>query len=149
MNEVHILASEADFQKVSSAFQNYLDNILKVTDTVCFLLSGQMGAGKTTFVREILKSMGSKDQVNSPTFNLHQTYEAKNTIIHHFDLYRIHEEEEIFQLGFEELWGKEGISFIEWWDRASHLLPKEHCYEILIYTNEPEVRGYVFRERKP
>ena len=88
------------------------------------LLSGELGAGKTTLVREWLKYVGSKDLANSPTFALHNIYTWKNISIHHFDLYRIKEKSELEQTGFDEIWGYEGISFIEWWKIADDLIPK-------------------------
>lgn len=82
------------------------------------LLDGEMGAGKTTFVSFFVKALNPAAHVHSPTFNLMNEYRARDWKIYHFDLYRIVNSLEIENLGFEEIWGKIGISFVEWWSRC-------------------------------
>jgi tRNA threonylcarbamoyladenosine biosynthesis protein TsaE len=82
------------------------------------LLEGEMGAGKTTFVRQFIQTLEPGTRVNSPSYNLFHEYKVKDSSIFHFDLYRIKESEELVNLGFEEIWGKRGISFVEWWNIA-------------------------------
>ncbi|MCE9501962.1 MAG: tRNA (adenosine(37)-N6)-threonylcarbamoyltransferase complex ATPase subunit type 1 TsaE, partial [Leptospira sp.] len=83
-----------------------------------FLLNGEMGSGKTTFVSSFVKSISPSVTVNSPTYTLMNEYRSKEHLFYHFDLYRILEERELENLGFEEIWGKRGICFIEWWKVA-------------------------------
>ena len=88
-------------------------------------LEGELGAGKTTFVRGILKGLGSNDQAQSPTFNLLHIYQAKLPVFH-FDLYRLKGIEEFRSLGFEEYFEAGGVCLIEWSERITPLLPKNH-----------------------
>lgn len=82
------------------------------------LLSGEMGAGKTTFTSYFVKSYDQSLNPNSPTFNLMNEYKINQFSIFHFDLYRLKFPEEVENLGFEEIWGKQGLSVIEWWEIA-------------------------------
>lgn len=82
------------------------------------LLTGEMGAGKTTFTSHFVRSYDSNLNPNSPTFNLMNEYKTSGFSIFHFDLYRLKSSEEVENLGFEEIWGKQGLSIIEWWEIA-------------------------------
>jgi len=80
-----------------------------------FCLTGDLGAGKTAMTRGIARGYGFSGRVSSPTFTIMHMYEGKETV-HHFDLYRIEEEEELDAIGFDSFL-REGISVIEWPDR--------------------------------
>lgn len=92
--------------------------ILSKPNFPCVLLQGEMGSGKTTLVRKYLQSLDPSLNVNSPTFNLIHEYHINHTKYFHFDLYRIKHKEELYNLGFEEIWGRAGICFIEWFEIA-------------------------------
>lgn len=90
-----------------------------------FTLSGPLGAGKSVFCRNFIQKLaGSEIDVPSPTFTLVQTYETAKGTIWHFDLYRIEDVEEIYEIGWEEALS-EGILLIEWPERLENLLPNE------------------------
>ncbi|MCB1192046.1 MAG: tRNA (adenosine(37)-N6)-threonylcarbamoyltransferase complex ATPase subunit type 1 TsaE [Leptospiraceae bacterium] len=90
------------------------------------LLSGEMGSGKTTFTSTFVKSYNPGVWVNSPSFNLMNEYDLQNGLsIYHFDLYRLHFADELEDLGFEEYWGKRGISIVEWWEIAKDYFLEE------------------------
>ena len=102
---------------------------LKVGDVV--LLSGDLGAGKTTFTQFVFKHLGVTAVVNSPTFAVLKTYEAKGITLNHFDAYRINTAEAI-ECGFDEVISSgEGITFIEWSQNIKELLPP-NCIKINI-----------------
>lgn len=87
------------------------------------LLSGDLGAGKTTFTQFVFKHLGVKEVVNSPTFAILKTYQGKFTL-HHFDTYRITTEEAI-EAGFDEvLEDRNSVIFIEWAEMIEPLIPK-------------------------
>ncbi len=88
------------------------------------LLTGEMGAGKTTFTSHLVRSFDSSLNPNSPTFNLMNEYKTTKFSIFHFDLYRLKSSEEVENLGFEEIWGKQGISIVEWWQIAAGYFDK-------------------------
>lgn len=87
-------------------------------------LVGDLGVGKTAFARAFITARGGDSEVPSPTFTLVQVYECSSINIYHFDLYRIEEPEEIFELGIEDAFA-EGISLIEWPDRMDTYIPSE------------------------
>lgn len=102
------------------------------------LLQGEMGAGKTTLTRLSLQYLGVKENVNSPTFAIMNEYTGEDDSLgesryFHFDLYRLNDISELEELGFDEIWGKEGHSFIEWADR----FPIDYPYPRLLVQWEP------------
>jgi tRNA threonylcarbamoyladenosine biosynthesis protein TsaE len=87
-------------------------------------LTGNLGLGKTAFARAFITALGGSGEVTSPTFSLVQVYELSRINVYHFDLYRIENSEEIFELGIEDAFA-DGISLIEWPDRMATYLPPE------------------------
>lgn len=94
-------------------------------------LQGQLGTGKTTFVRAFLKALHIKDHIKSPTYTLLEAYQitTKNgeLDIYHFDLYRMHNELEWVDAGFDEYFAHPALRLIEWPDRAKQILPQPDC----------------------
>ena len=86
--------------------------------------SGELGAGKTTFIQALSRVLKVTDEVNSPTFSLvNQYFTTEGTSVFHFDLYRIEDPQELFDLGYEEYFYSGERCFIEWPEKASHLIP--------------------------
>lgn len=89
-----------------------------------FAFNGNMGAGKTTFIKAICEELGVKENVNSPTFAIVNEYEALDKkIIYHFDCYRINKIQEALDLGAEEYLYSGNLCFIEWAENIASLLP--------------------------
>lgn len=86
-------------------------------------LIGNLGAGKTTFVRGVLRGLGYDGRVKSPTYPLLETYQVGDVMVAHFDLYRLESPEAFTEAGFEEYLVGPGVRFIEWPDRAETRLP--------------------------
>jgi len=85
-------------------------------------LEGEMGAGKTTLIKTILRILGVKDVVSSPTFSLVNTYElSDHKPIYHADLYRVENEVELYDIGFDEYLESNSLIFIEWSERMTSL----------------------------
>lgn len=80
--------------------------------------SGEIGAGKTTLIRAMLRSLGVQSAIKSPTFSLVESYQVENLHIHHFDLYRIHDESELDYIGFRDYFLENAICCIEWPERV-------------------------------
>ncbi|HPC40626.1 MAG TPA: tRNA (adenosine(37)-N6)-threonylcarbamoyltransferase complex ATPase subunit type 1 TsaE [Spirochaetota bacterium] len=100
-----------------------------------FALIGELGAGKTIVAKGIARGMGITDEITSPTFTLMEIYEGA-VPLYHFDLYRINSPDELDQLFFEEYWEGDGISVIEWADRALDRLPASRITVTIGYMNE-------------
>ncbi len=86
---------------------------------------GELGAGKTCFIQGISRGLEVKDYVTSPSFTIVNEYQGKIPV-YHFDLFRLDNTEEIFELGYEEYLYGEGLTVIEWAEKVEHFLPKEH-----------------------
>ena len=96
---------------------------------VVFTLKGDLGAGKTHFVKGFVKGLGSDELVTSPTFTLLNVYEGGRYPVYHFDMYRLSSLEEAEELGFEEYFNLEtldGIVFVEWPERVEGLIKCPH-----------------------
>jgi len=107
-------------------------------------LSGELGAGKTTFARAFIAAFAARagemaDEVPSPTFTLAQIYESAAGVIWHFDLYRLERAEDAFELGIEDAFA-DGISLIEWPERIAALLPADRLDIELHFTDKPQRR---------
>ncbi len=89
-----------------------------------FALSGELGTGKTIIAKGIAKGMGIQDDITSPTFLLLEVYDY-DIPLYHFDLYRIDNKREFDHLNFDDYWYGNGISIIEWAEKAQDLLPDD------------------------
>lgn len=92
------------------------------------LFDAEMGVGKTTLIKELVKELGVQDITNSPTFSIVNEYRSQKTrdTIYHFDLYRIEEEEEAYDMGLDEYFDSGYWCFVEWPDKTPNLIPLEH-----------------------
>lgn len=89
-----------------------------------FAFDGEMGAGKTTFISALLSAMGIQELEGSPTYSLVNTYDsAMYGKVYHFDVFRLKDEREAFDIGIEEMLYNGGICFIEWPEKIANLLP--------------------------
>jgi tRNA threonylcarbamoyladenosine biosynthesis protein TsaE len=95
-------------------------------------LIGDLGTGKTSFVQKFAKALGVEENVKSPTFNYVLEYHSGRVPFYHFDVYRISEPMEIYELGYEEYMDGEGIAIIEWANLIESELPQEYI-EINLY----------------
>ncbi|KKK99640.1 hypothetical protein LCGC14_2630730 [marine sediment metagenome] len=112
-----------------------LSQNLKKGSIVAFL--GDLGSGKTTLIKGIVKALSEKKDinVNSPTFVYLNIYDAK-TPIYHFDLYRIKDKNHFYSLGFEEYFSCAGICLIEWSENILDILPKDTIFIKMTHQKE-------------
>jgi len=122
---------------------NFIDKIRLDQTKNIILLKGDLGAGKTTFVKAYINHLGGdKDEVDSPTFSLLNTYSVNNQDIHHFDLYRIQSPQEIEDIGFMEYMDSGNLCFIEWPDKIAEFLPQNQVIIIDIIVSLDKCREY-------
>lgn len=110
-----------------------------MSDEKLILFSGQMGTGKTTLIKEFCKYLGVKDEVSSPTFSLVNEYESEIGPIYHFDLYRIHSEEELYDIGYEDYFFSGYLCLVEWPEMASGIIPAKHVMVNIRVENDQRV----------
>lgn len=108
-------------ESVSNAFAQSFAACLSAP-TVIYLI-GELGAGKTFFTRGVLRALGYEDAVKSPTYTLVESYQLPQATLHHFDLYRITDAEELEFIGLDQYFGDDTLVFIEWPARGEPLLP--------------------------
>lgn len=87
-------------------------------------LTGDLGAGKTTLTKAIARGLGISDMITSPTFNIVKEYDSGRLPLYHFDVYRIGDVDEMYELGYEEYFYGNGVCVVEWADLIEELLPE-------------------------
>lgn len=104
------------------------------------LFEGELGAGKTSFIKVLVKEMGSSDEVSSPTFSIVNEYELPKAKVFHFDLYRINNAEEALDFGIDEYLESGNFCFIEWPEKITDFLPDDfHTVKIIVEENKRTV----------
>ena len=113
---------------------------LKLRPGDAVALSGELGAGKTTLARGLIRALLQDEaaEVPSPTFSLQQTYETPRFAVAHFDLYRLSDVGEVRELGLEDI--RDEVAIIEWPERAAALLPDNRFDVLLEEAAGPDVR---------
>ena len=126
-------------EALSDIFSHYFSNSYEKQagqqTSAKIYLKGDLGAGKTTFVRHFLRAMGVEGRIKSPTYTLLETYKVSSLYLYHFDFYRFTDTEEWHEAGFRENLGEDAIVFIEWADKAGPGLPMPDLELNLIYES--------------
>ncbi len=108
-----------------------LSKLLRPGDVL--VLRGEMGAGKSELTRGIARGLGIGGPIASPTFTILQAYDSGRLPLYHFDWYRIGDPEELYNIGAEEYLAGEGVSVVEWPERAPCMLPEAHLQISIAY----------------
>ena len=110
--------------KINQVAREFIRNM---GDATVFAFYGNMGAGKTTFIKAICEELGINEGVNSPTFAIVNEYRSDTTgeLVYHFDFYRINKIEEVYDLGYEDYFYSGALCFLEWSEKVEELLPPE------------------------
>ncbi len=116
------ITSEAELDAAAAEFLKLMG------DNTVFTFDGEMGAGKTTFINALCRALGvEEDPTGSPTFSIVNEYRSDTTaeLIYHFDLYRIEDLEQAFDIGIEDYLDSGALCLIEWPDRIADILPDD------------------------
>ncbi|MCD4736683.1 MAG: tRNA (adenosine(37)-N6)-threonylcarbamoyltransferase complex ATPase subunit type 1 TsaE [Bacteroidales bacterium] len=106
-----------------------------------FVFKGEMGAGKTTFIKYFCEFLGVVDLVTSPTFSIVNEYRSRNQEpLYHFDFYRIESIHEAFDLGYEEYFYSGFFCFVEWPEKIEELLPENSVYILIDWNKKDDTR---------
>ncbi|HEY1005956.1 MAG TPA: tRNA (adenosine(37)-N6)-threonylcarbamoyltransferase complex ATPase subunit type 1 TsaE [Sphingobacteriaceae bacterium] len=121
--------SEAQLDKAA-------DDLLKFAgDRRVFLFEGEMGAGKTTFIKSICRKLGVEQLVSSPTFSIVNEYPSPAGLVYHFDFYRLKDETEAYDLGYEDYFYSGNYCFVEWPSRVRNLWPDNSIMVDIHFVN--------------
>ncbi len=101
-----------------------------------YCLNGDLGVGKTVFAQGFADGVGVTDTVNSPTFTIVQVYDDGRIPLYHFDVYRIGDPEEMYEIGYDEYVSGDGVCLIEWADIIKDILPPAYI-SVLIEKDDP------------
>ena len=119
MEKLLHIASEKETEQIGEAIGRAAEPGTVVT------LIGDLGTGKTTLTKSIARGLGVTETVTSPTFNIIREYKTGRIPLYHFDVYRIGDPDEMFELGYEEYFYGDGICVVEWADIIEELLPED------------------------
>ena len=111
-------------------------------------LIGDLGTGKTTLTKAIARGLGVTETVTSPTFNIIREYKSGRIPLYHFDVYRIADPDEMFELGYEEYFYGDGICVVEWADIIEELLPEDAVIIHIDRGASEEEREYIIESEE-
>jgi tRNA threonylcarbamoyladenosine biosynthesis protein TsaE len=125
--------------ELPAAAQQLLDF---AADQRIFLFYGDMGAGKTTFIKSLCEALGVNESVTSPTFSIVNEYRGADATVYHFDFYRLKSQSEAFDMGYEEYFYSGAYCFIEWPEKIADLLPDRYL-KVSIKAISPTAREII------
>lgn len=114
----------------------------RVKEGTVIALTGDLGTGKTTLTKAIAEGLKIEDVITSPTFNIVKEYDSGRLPLYHFDVYRIGDPDEMYELGYEEYFYGEGVSVVEWADLIEELIPEDAIRIDIEYGQEEGERIY-------
>jgi tRNA threonylcarbamoyladenosine biosynthesis protein TsaE len=126
-------ASQTDLTEVARKF------IEKAGNSKVWLFYGEMGSGKTTFIKNLCRQLGVSEGMSSPTYSIVNEYLTESdTRIFHFDFYRIKNEAEAYDIGTEEYFYSGNYCFVEWPEKIPSLIPADHVHVLITSENQTQ-----------
>lgn len=137
MNKILHIASEKETEKLGEAIGR------AAVPGMVIALIGDLGTGKTTLTKSVARGLGVTETVTSPTFNIIREYRSGRIPLFHFDVYRIADPEEMYELGYEEYFYGDGVCVVEWADLIEELLPEDAVIIRMDRGASEEEREYI------
>jgi tRNA threonylcarbamoyladenosine biosynthesis protein TsaE len=132
-----MVKTESTYLQNPEATEEFGRQLVQQLDRAALVfLRGQLGAGKTTLVRGILRALGHTQAVKSPTYTLLEPYELEDRTVYHFDFYRIVDSQELDFIGIDELLDADATKLIEWPEHAKDRLPEPDVDVLLSLEGE-------------
>ena len=128
MSKIYLIPNETELENLAKKIS------LSLGDNRLVYLTGELGAGKTTFTRGMLRGLGYQGLVKSPTFTIVEVYNLAGLVVNHFDLYRLNSSSELFEIGFSDYLSENSLVIIEWADKFE--LPKPDLDVIISYHSK-------------
>ena len=128
MSKIYLIPNETELENLAKKIS------LSLSDNRLVYLTGELGAGKTTFTRGMLRGLGYQGLVKSPTFTIVEVYNLAGLVVNHFDLYRLNSSSELFEIGFSDYLSENSLVIIEWADKFE--LPKPDLDVIISYHSK-------------
>lgn len=133
-SRIFSLADETETEKLGQKLAKVLSS------RICIFLEGDLGAGKTTFTRGLIRAMGYTGIVKSPTYTLVESYEFDACSVYHFDLYRLADPEELEYIGVRDYFNDKSVVVVEWPDKGDGVLPEPDLVITINYEKESSGR---------
>lgn len=114
----------------------------KLTAGSIIALTGDLGTGKTTLTKAVAAGLGVTDVITSPTFNIVKQYDSGRLPLYHFDVYRIGDVDEMYEIGYEEYFFGDGVCVIEWADLIDEIIPDDAVRIAIEYGEKEGERIY-------
>jgi len=124
----HLALDEAELRRWG------VDLGIECTPPLVISLSGELGAGKTTLAQSICAGYGVEEPVTSPTYSLVHRYDAPKSVVVHIDLYRLDNESQLTNIGWDEIMSEPALVIVEWPERAGDRMPADHLHIDLQYA---------------
>lgn len=121
---------EITIQDINDLSRAAAEIIEAIGDRRIVALRGNMGAGKTTLVAEMMRQLGMDDEASSPTFAIVNEYHSSNTVqtVYHFDFYRLESSAEAYDIGIEDYWDSGNLCLMEWTENIEDILPDDTLF---------------------
>lgn len=137
---IYHTASPHETENVGEMFSNSLEKGMVLA------FRGDLGAGKTAFIRGLAKGLGYTGRVTSPTYAIVNEYEGGRLTLLHFDLYRLEQADELYDLGWEDYLARDAVCAVEWSERAQGYLPASTIYITISRGETDEMREIEIKE---
>lgn len=133
-------------QETSTFISQLVELCDEGTQVLCF--HGDLGAGKTTYIKQLCSNLGVTGGMSSPSFAIVNEYwSEKNGTIYHFDLYRLNDPQELLGIGWEDYLNSQAILLVEWPEKGANFIPDDAIHIFINHSNDPDSRLVIITDQ--